>query len=125
MRMHFWNDAIDAVYDDRPQQQPVVLQLHKAVRGYRLSKRCVLFTQRDSVGPSFTWFRRGQVAEADRQQPPGGAQRPVVRDGGRRRDLRRKFSLVRPLPNARDARLARRSCTDPFYWNSLFSARFR
>jgi len=39
MRMHFWNDAIDAVYDDRPQQQPVVLQLHKAVRGYRLSKR--------------------------------------------------------------------------------------
>ena len=39
MRMKFWQDALEALYQDAPPSQPVALQLHKAVKKHKLSKQ--------------------------------------------------------------------------------------
>lgn len=39
MRMKFWMDALDNIYQDAPPAQPVTVQLHKAIRQHKLSKR--------------------------------------------------------------------------------------
>ena len=39
MRMKFWTDSLEDIYSDAPPVQPVALQLHRAVRRHKLSKR--------------------------------------------------------------------------------------
>ncbi|XP_059350187.1 NADH dehydrogenase (ubiquinone) complex I, assembly factor 6-like isoform X2 [Daphnia carinata] len=39
MRMKFWSDTLEAIYQDAPPAQLVALQLHEAVRRHKLSKR--------------------------------------------------------------------------------------
>lgn len=39
MRMKFWSDTLEAIYQDAPPAQLVALQLHEAVRQHKLSKR--------------------------------------------------------------------------------------
>lgn len=47
MRLKFWHDAIDKIYDTNPQtilpNHPVVTELSEAIKGYRLSK--IYFTR--------------------------------------------------------------------------------
>ena len=39
MRMKFWSDSLVSIYQDNPPAQPVAIQLHKAIRKHKLSKR--------------------------------------------------------------------------------------
>lgn len=39
MRLQFWHDTLDSVYNDSPRQTPIALELHRILQKHKLSKR--------------------------------------------------------------------------------------